>query len=415
MASEDMISFIDKICSEIGPRLGTSSAEREAGNLIEREFAEYCDSTSQEEFECHPRAFLDFIWITIGFFVLAVLFYFFNPAVTGIFIVLGLMLFSAQQVFLAEIVDPLFPKRSSTNVIGKISATGTPKGTILLGAHHDSAYEFPLFCRLGKNAIIVINLTVYLALAGCLLALAKAVAIFLDMPNRSFLDFIAIPVLLLALILTILIAITLRSSKVVPGANDNLSGVAIIREAGKRIAQNRPANCNVWLVSFGCEECMRGSKRFAVKHQANLQGPYDMLLNFDSVGAEKLHIIKGEKMFRANHSPEVTDYAETAAKNAGYNIPSMVMKFAGTDAAAFSRRQLKAASIVAMDSHGMPKNWHSLDDQPDQLDGKVLDQAVDIAIEFVKAVDSSIREGRNSRNSVKSPLNPNESQPPERL
>lgn len=115
-----MIKFISHVCSQIGGRPGTSVAEKEAGDLIEREFSEFCDSTTQERFECHPKAFFDFIWITVGFFTVAIISYPFFPLITALFILIGLLLYFGEQVLLWEVVDPLFPKKSSANIIGRI-------------------------------------------------------------------------------------------------------------------------------------------------------------------------------------------------------------------------------------------------------------------------------------------------------
>ncbi|MFQ5977503.1 MAG: M28 family metallopeptidase [Candidatus Heimdallarchaeota archaeon] len=368
-------------------------AEKRAGDLIESAFAQFCDSTIQEEFECHPSAFLDFIWITLGFFALSIVCYPFFPILTFFFIVCGFFLFFAEQLLLWELIDPLFPKRGSANVIGKISGTNSTQGTIILSAHHDSAFEFTLLRHLGKKSTILINTTVGLGLLGALLALAKAIVLELEPSVGGTIDILQIPILGLSFLLLLLLALTLHSSRVVMGANDNLSGVAVIAEAGKRIALNRPLNCDVWLVSFGCEEVgMRGSNHFVSKNIPKLQGSHDILLNLDNVGAGNLHILSEEKMALVKYSEEAVKLAEQATAKAGYEIPTISYDFAHTDACRFAKKGLKAVTLLALGSHGMPVNWHSRTDLPEGLDAAVLEQALEIAISFVEVVDQSIPE-----------------------
>ncbi|MFX1514016.1 MAG: M28 family metallopeptidase, partial [Promethearchaeota archaeon] len=382
-----MIEFIRDVCSQIGGRPGTSAAEKKTGDLIEREFSQFCDSTTQERFECHPKAFFDFIWMTVGFFTLAIIFYPFFPLFTAFFILIGLLLFFGEQVLLWEVVDRLFPKKTSANIIGRISSAGSVKGTVLLGAHHDSAYEFTLFRHLGKKSLLLINTTVLLALIAMILAVAKTLAIHFKFSERETIDFLQIPILALSFMLLLLIALTLHSSQAVLGANDNLSGVAVILEAGKAISQNRPQNVDVLLVSFGCEELMRGSKRYVERHSKELQGPHDVLLNIDNVGAGDLQILQAEKMVLTKHSKKAVKMAEQAAIEAGLEIPTIDYIFAASDACHFSKKNIDAVSILAMGPHGMPVNWHSRTDIPETLEEDILEQSVKFAVSFVKIVD----------------------------
>lgn len=393
ISGSDMIEFISDICSQIGPRASASPAEKKAGDYLENEFAQFCDSATQEQFELHPRAFLDFVWITLGFFLLAAVAYPFFPLLTAIFIACGFFLFFAEQILLWEPIDRFFPKKSSTNVIGKISSAEESKGTVILSAHHDSAFEFTLMRHLGKRSTILINATVALGVIAALLALLKALSLELEPSLGETIDLFQFPILGLAFLLLLLFALTLHSSRVVMGANDNLSGVAVIVEAGKRLAQNRPEHCDIWLVSFGCEEAgMRGSKHFVEQHMADFQGPHDFLLNLDNVGAGTLHILSEEKMARAKYTQASVEMAEQAAATAGHQVPTIPYDFAHTDACRFAKKNLNAVSIIAMGSHGMPANWHSRTDVLEELDGAVLEQSLDITMQFVKGVDGAIGE-----------------------
>ncbi|MFX1602680.1 MAG: hypothetical protein ACFFCK_04285, partial [Promethearchaeota archaeon] len=143
--------FIAEICQEVGPRLGTSTAEAEAGLRIREEYKQYCASTFLEEFSCHPAAFLDVVRVSVTFYVIGVLFYLVWPLFTAFFSALALVLFALEMMSLREVVDPLFPKRTGANVYGKIPPKDSPKQLVLISGHHDSAYEFPIHERLKRR------------------------------------------------------------------------------------------------------------------------------------------------------------------------------------------------------------------------------------------------------------------------
>jgi hypothetical protein len=143
--------FITKICDEIGPRLGTSKEEKLAGIKIEQEYKQYCSSTFQEEFSCHPAAFLDVVRVSVVVYIIGLFFYLIAPIITAIFGALALLLFAAEMMVLKEVVDPLFPKKKGINVYGKIFPKELTKQIVLVSGHQDSAYEFPLHERLGSK------------------------------------------------------------------------------------------------------------------------------------------------------------------------------------------------------------------------------------------------------------------------
>ncbi|UCE14716.1 MAG: hypothetical protein JSV04_05920, partial [Candidatus Heimdallarchaeota archaeon] len=149
-SGQKMIEFIQRICDEVGPRLAGSLGEKKAGDIIYEEFKQFCDEVEQEEFKCHPQGFLDFIWITGLFYIAGMAAYFFiDPLLSSLLLIIALSIYVVQQNLLYEVVDFLFPEKTSFHVIGKIKPTQSPRKLVLLSGHHDSAYEFPLLSKLG--------------------------------------------------------------------------------------------------------------------------------------------------------------------------------------------------------------------------------------------------------------------------
>ena len=90
---------------------------------IEEEYKRYCDSTFQGEFICHPAAFLDSVRVVVFLYIIGLFFYPIIPGITVILGTLALLLFVAEMMYLKEVADPLFPKKTGINVYGKILPT----------------------------------------------------------------------------------------------------------------------------------------------------------------------------------------------------------------------------------------------------------------------------------------------------
>lgn len=407
-SGQRMIDFIQKIFNEVGPRLAGSEEERKAGNIIYEELQDYCDEINQEEFTCRPGGFLDFIWVTALFYIAGVVAYFvIHPLLSSFLIFIGLGIYFAQQNLLYEVIDFLFPKKTEYHIIGKIKPREEPRKLVLLTGHHDSAYEFPLLSKLGGKSTILIILAVVLAVLSTLLGLLKTLALIsLDqlfsqvdpfavirvLQNFTILyviDLVQIIIFPIGTILVIILALYLRSNKVVFGANDNLTAVAAILECGRFLSQNKPDHTEIWLISFAGEEHMRGSKRFVSLHQKELQKRQGLLLNLECLSADLFLVATAENMFLAKHSPLVVEKVVQAANKVNVPVNVGPLRFAGSDAANFSRKGLHATTLFGLAKTGVPHYWHTLNDTPEKLSGSSIANAVEIALQFVYDVDLS--------------------------
>ncbi|MFX0078530.1 MAG: M28 family metallopeptidase [Candidatus Hermodarchaeota archaeon] len=382
---ERLKQFITDICETIGPRLGTSDAERKAGERIRKEYERYCDETFAEEFSCHPAAFLDSVRVTSILYVVGVILYLWFPILTAIFGILGLAIFFAQIMFLKEIIDPIFPKRTGVNIYGKIHPEKQPTQVVLVSGHHDSAYEFPIVSWLGSRTATLVLIAVGLAVITITLSIFRTLSIFLFPQVLWFFNWLLI-IPLISLIPLLVFGFRLRSGTVVLGANDNLSGVATTLGVGDWVKDHKLQTTEVWLVSFACEENMRGSMRFVQRHKEELQNAY--LLNFDMVGLGDLQIITAEPFFRTTMTSELCTMVAEAGKTADLEIPLEVLPFAGTDASNFINAGLKATSVGAIMSSDAPTHWHTVEDTPDKIDPQTLLQAVQLAVSFLQYVDA---------------------------
>ncbi len=389
-SGKDMLRFIEMICEKVGPRIGGSEEESKAGDIIHETMSTFSDEVEKLEFECHPRGFLDWIWVTAVLYIVGVISYFFIPLLSIIFIFLAISVFFVQQMLLLEVVDFLFPKKKSFHVIGKIKPELTPKKLVLLAGHHDSAYEFPLLSKLGGKSAYLIIFVLLITIINIILGIVKIILMMIGAQgNSTIVDTIQLIFFIIGVIVVLIVAKYLRSNKVVIRANDNLSAVAAAIECGKYFSKNKPKETELWIVSFAGEEHMRGSKRFVAKYKQELMEREVMLFNLECLSADKFLLATAEPTFLAKHSERVIDFVKKAADDLEISIDVGPLKFAGSDAANFSRKGLHATMLFGLSKKGTPPDWHTLNDTPERLSGERIAKATGIALHFVELVDKS--------------------------
>jgi len=422
-----MFDYVKNICEEFGPRESCSPAEVEALKKTGKILEGYCDSVDVEEYECHPRGFLGYIRWFIWLYIAALLLYWtdwawwfgVNPAslwflsmIGAAMIAFAFIVLFLQLMYLAEFVDPVFPKKRSLNVIGKLKPKGEAKRLVILGAHVDSAYEFTLSSRLGRGSYIVMVAGIAASASLMIASALKFVGVLLmgypapfwptPVPALNAVMYHASSILkaafcmldaqlLLWLVGAAFVFLVsyffVNTRKLSLGANDDLAGVAAIIGAAKYLSKNRPERTEVWIVAFGNEESMRGSKRFVEKHYKELAERRAYTVNVEMVGCSSpLVASTAEPMFLAKHSPEVYKLLAEAGKVAGIPVNVGAMPFGGTDSANFSRKGLLASALLRIGKE-TESLWHTPNDTPENVDARKIREALEVLLEFVNLVD----------------------------
>jgi len=377
-----METFIKEVCEEIGPRLGTYSQEKQAGLKIKGILEKKVDEVILEDFNCHPAAFLDFTkvaWIAI---VIGTLMFWWVPLISSVLYIYALTIFIFEQMYLKEYVDFFFPQRTGTNILGKLKAAEEPKTIVICSGHHDSAYEFPLFAKFKSKFGLLAYFTASTIVLSALASYTKVVLDFFSFSSLiSNIPLFCLPIL--CVVMTGYLNFNLHSKMVIPGANDNLSAVAVVLALAHHFAARRLKKIELWFISFSCEECMRGSKRFVQKHYEELKN--SRTLNFDMVGRGEICIISAEPYYTTKHSFELAKEIQKST-----DLPIKVVHFGGTDAALFSKKGLKAVSLIGLTPQNYPDTWHEMTDTPKIIEPEKLDKTLQATIKYLKDLDSSL-------------------------
>jgi hypothetical protein len=177
------------------------------------------------------------------------------------------------------------------------------------------------------------------------------------------------------------------ASQVVPGANDNLSAVAVLVALAHELAQDPPEGVRVILLSTGSEESfMEGMQGFGQSHFPELPRDGTEFVCLECVGSPQLCVVEGEGMLRMRNYPERSREAlARAGRAAGIELRRGLRTVAATDALIALRAGYPTCTLGGVDETKFPSNYHWPSDTPDNLDWSSVDGAVEVCLQYVRA------------------------------
>jgi hypothetical protein len=300
------------------------------------------------------------------------------------------------------------PHRDTFNVVAE---TGDPEGgeTIVVVAHHDAAHSgvvfhpalprlfaerfpeqharsnqsFPIMYATWLGPVLVALGSLLgrarLQRAGSLLAAGAAAAM-----------------------------VDIGSSEVVPGANDNLSSVAVLVALARSLAERPTPGVRVLLLSTGSEESfMEGMQGFIRRHRAELDPARTTVLCLECVGGPILTLVEAEGMLLMRpYSETARERLADAAAAAGVELVRGLRTVAATDALVALRRGYPAATLASIDTTKFPSNYHWPSDTPENLDWETIARAFLVTERFLRpaATPESLTATRQLGSQVAQPL-----------
>jgi hypothetical protein len=170
--------------------------------------------------------------------------------------------------------------------------------------------------------------------------------------------------------------------RVVPGANDNLSAVAVLVELARLLRERRLTGLRVLLVSNGAEESnQEGMIAFARRHFGDLPPDRTWFLCLDTVGSPELLLIEGEGFLRMRDYPkEFKELVAQSATEAGVHLRRGLRLTFATDGLIPLRAAYPSASIGSVNELLLPSNYHWPTDTADRVDYGSVDSALALAL-----------------------------------
>lgn len=262
-------------------------------------------------------------------------------------------------------------RRTTVNLIAR-AGDRDARDTVVLLAHHDAPKTGRLFDqtlqqRIHERAPQVIERFKtpppqwWLGLCGPLATLAAALRGRRG-GARAGLAIGAIGTALLA---------DMWRSPTVPGANDNLSGVAVLVALAESLAADPIPGLRVLLVSCGAEETLQdGIRAFVSSHRHELPAGHTSFVNLDTVGSPHLVMLEAEGPVRMEYyeGPWLRDLVAERAEQLGVTLHRGYRARASTDSVIPSRAGYPIATLVSMTDWRAPANYHLPSDTPENLD-----------------------------------------------
>lgn len=385
---------IHAICEKFGPRECGSEAEKAAQLYMAELLEKYADEVKREEFDVHPRAFMAFVPLAGSLLIGSSALNLTSALTSSKFLALpsvpliGTALAAVVGEFglYREPLDPLFPKKTSGDVIAVRRASGETKRRIIISGHTDSAPEWTYTYRLGSKGVTSV---VIAALAGLLYNMVST-GFAIGGKNEDVIRKLAFGGAALTPVFSLLYAFT-NNKRFVDGASDDLSGCFVGNSVMKFLSDNdiRLENTEIMVLLTGGEECgLRGTTAFFKNHPEILNdGVETMFAGFDTVRDEDFMMIyKADLNGLVKNDMRCCKLQQEAAKKCGLDIPLGTIPLGSTDAAAASRCGCPATSFVAMDP-APARYYHTRLDVADNIKPSTISKGVEIALQTIADFD----------------------------
>ncbi len=392
----DMYPFVGQIIERFGPRSPGSDAERQAQDWVRQQFERLSgpNQVHVQKFRAAVTAKFVSLKFFVAVFAVAMSLAWFNLPLAATIALINTVLFLGHFVMYRDWLDPFFPKSDSSNITATLEPREHVRSTILIAGHVDSATEFGWWYRFGQTGIVMTVLAGFvIVLSGLYLAVAAFLApdlMALSSPGKL------VWYLLVAASPTLITLWSIHGDRVVDGAIDNLSGLAVAWGTGRHFA--RPGSpghsllkhTRLKLVSFGSEECgLKGSRAYVKQFEQELRAEKAVLLNMESFKDDQfLTLLTGEAFTGARYPRELNDRLAAAMKKCGCTYTKNTLMVGATDATSFANRGLPATCVIGLSSDKLDPTYHTRLDNMEHLKTSGMDAMLRVLVAFIEAWDA---------------------------
>jgi hypothetical protein len=290
--------------------------------------------------------------------------------------------------------------QTTWNVVGSCGDQSAERTLIVIG-HHDAAPTGAIFDEraqawLGETFPGVIErFDTSIPLWWPMLAAPATVAIGAAKQSQR-----TIRAGILACLLGVAVFNDIARSPIVPGANDNLSAVAVLVALAERLRAEPIRGLRVVLASCGAEEVLQGGiYGFAERHLKRFDRDRTWVLNLDTVGSPRLIMLEGEGTIVMEDYFDRTfrDLVARVADRAGAPLRRGMRSRNSTDAVIPSRLGYPITTLASTDRYKALSNYHQMTDTPENLDYTTVVHALTVTEAVARELAANPWLGRPSR------------------
>src|SRR5215218_5688213 len=390
------MELIRELCSFEGRRAGTD-AERRAANWLAQRLRNGGRRAVVEPTYVHPQyGLVHALHCALGFAGSLV-------AIIAPPVGFAIVLVAAVSMYLDlngrfYLARRLFFRRASQNVVGSGKSPSAP-ARLFICAHYDSARTGAAFqpkrvaraSRLaGRLRLPIAPFRVLFWSLAILLPILGARLAGIDSGLISVLQLVPTLILLIG----VFMLTDVELSDVVPGANDNASGVATALSLAAELDAKDPEHLDVWILFTGGEVCqMEGMRSFIRSHRKSFDRENTYFIVLDAVGSGAVRYETGEGLAVTydldRRLVQLCDAVATADRENGDRFGAKPLRQAfATHALPARLAKLRATAVTCLnDGSLLPSNYHRPEDVPKGIDKRALDRAHDFTLELVRALD----------------------------
>jgi hypothetical protein len=293
----------------------------------------------------------------------------------------------------------LLPQRSTWNVVAEAGDPGATR-TVLLTAHHDAAHGGAIFDpramawfarRFPERHARAAHWPriMRLVMLGPLLVAAGA-----GLRRRSLSTAGAVASAASA---GVMADIGLR--KVVPGANDNLTSVAVLLALARALRRQPLRGLRVVLVSTGSEESnSEGMQAFGRRHFASLPRETTDFIVLETLGSGRLAAAESEGFLVHHDYPDdLKALASECARELGIELERGLRIVFATDAQLPLHAGYRTMVLGSINELKVPANYHKPSDVADNVDYACVADAARLAEAMVRRLAGDDRQRLSAR------------------
>lgn len=279
------------------------------------------------------------------------------------------------------------PERETWNVVAEAGDRSADRTLVVL-AHHDAAQAGAIFDPALQEKLVdtfpgvVERLDTSLPLwwgviAGPLLAaaggvtrrpgLARAGAVMSTLSTAAMAD--------------------IQRSPTVPGANDNLTAVAVLVALAEALRERPVGGVRVQLVSVGAEETLQGGiYGYCERHLAGMDRDRTFFLNVETVGGPSLALVEGEGcvIMEDYFDRPWRDLIARVAETSGIPLRRGMRSRSSTDSVVPSRMGVPTATLISINRYKALSNYHRMSDTPENVRYPTVACATDLVESLVR-------------------------------
>jgi hypothetical protein len=391
------LEIVRELCSFKG-RLAGTDAERRAANWAAERLRRGGRRARIEPIYVHPRYGLTHATHCLLGFVGSLV------AVELPALGFGLVLVAATSMYLDlnyrfYLIRRLFFRRASQHVVSPGLRPDAP-ARLVLCAHLDAARSGAIFspgrarraARIGSRFPWIGPFRILFWSLAALLPLLGARMAGVDSDAISVLQLLPT----LALLIGVFALIEIELSPVVPGADDDASGVATAISLAEQLDAEPPEQLDVWVLLDGGEQCQQeGMRAFARAHRKELDPENTFFLVLDGVGHGEVRfetaagwvVGYGLDQRLVELCAAIAEADEEGEQR--YGARPLRHGYAG-DSMALRLHGLRSIGLSCAEADGYVPNRHLPGDTPKSLDPQALERAHGFALELIRALDRDV-------------------------